>query len=94
MEEYRENVNKALEFLKRKLREILKKSWRTKMKDASERLAFEEAAEIRELYFSVKSVAQKQKITDYEGEDKDYIGLAKNEKDALVQLFFVRAGEN
>ena len=92
VEEYRENVNKALEFLNGNYGTILK-SLEDKMKDASERLAFEEAAEIRELYFSVKSVAQKQKITDYEGEDKDYIGLAKNEKDALVQLFFVRGGK-
>ena len=92
VEEYRENVNKALEFLNGNYGPILK-SLEDKMKDASERLAFEEAAEIRELYFSVKSVAQKQKITDYEGEDKDYIGLAKNEKDALVQLFFVRGGK-
>ncbi|MCR4815075.1 MAG: excinuclease ABC subunit UvrC [Lachnospiraceae bacterium] len=92
VEEYRENVNRALEFLNGNYGPILK-SLEEKMKDASERLAFEEAAEIRELYFSVKSVAQKQKITDYEGEDKDYIGLAKNEKDALIQLFFVRGGK-
>ena len=92
VEEYRENVNKALEFLNGNYSPILK-SLEEQMKDASERLAFEEAAEIRELYFSVKSVAQKQKITDYEGEDKDYIGLAKNEKDALIQVFFVRAGK-
>ena len=92
VEEYRENVNKALDFLNGNYNGILK-SLEEQMKDASERLAFEEAAEIRELYYSVKSVAQKQKITDYEGEDKDYIGLAKNEKDALVQLFFVRGGK-
>ena len=92
VEEYRENVNKALEFLNGNYSGILK-SLEEKMKAASERLEFEEAAEIREMYFSVKSVAQKQKITDYEGEDKDYIGLAKNEHDALIQVFFVRAGK-
>ena len=63
------------------------------MKEASERLAFEEAAEIRELYFSVKSIAQKQKITDFEGEDKDYVGIAGNGKDSVVQIFFVRGGK-
>jgi excinuclease ABC subunit C len=92
IEEYREGVNRALEFLNGNYKEILG-SLEEQMKEASERLDFEEAARIRELYFSVKSVAQKQKITDYEGEDKDYIGLARNEKDAVVQVFFIRQGK-
>ena len=92
VEEYRENINKALEFLNGNYKEILN-SLETQMNDASERLDFEEAARIRELYYSVKSVAQKQKITDYEGEDKDYIGLARNDKDAVVQVFFIRQGK-
>ncbi len=92
VEEYRENVNKALDFLNGNYKEILN-SLETQMNDASERLDFEEAARIRELYYSVKSVAQKQKITDYEGEDKDYIGLARNDKDAVVQVFFIRQGK-
>ena len=92
VEEYRENVNKALDFLGGNYGGILK-NLEDRMKDASERLAFEEAAEIRELYFSVKSIAQKQKITDFEGEDKDYVGVAGNEKDTVVQIFFVRGGK-
>ena len=64
VEEYRENVNKALDFLNGNYKEILN-SLETQMNDASERLDFEEAARIRELYYSVRSVAQKQKITDY-----------------------------
>ncbi len=92
VEEYRENVNKALDFLNGNYKEILN-SLETQMNDASERLDFEEAARIRELYYSVRSVAQKQKITDYEGEDKDYIGLARNDKDAVVQVFFIRQGK-
>ncbi len=91
-EEYRANVEKALDFLNGNYGEILK-SLEARMQEASERLAFEEAAEIRELYYSVKSVAQKQKITDYEGEDKDYIGIASGEKDIAIQVFFVRTGK-
>ena len=91
-EEYRANVEKALDFLNGNYGEILK-SLEKQMEEASERLAFEEAAEIRELYFNVKSIAQKQKITDYEGEDKDYIGIASGDKDVAVQVFFVRAGK-
>jgi excinuclease ABC subunit C len=56
-------------------------------------MEFEEAARYRDLYNSVKSVAQKQKITDSDGEDKDVIALAKDETDAVVQVFFVRNGK-
>ena len=92
VEEYRENVDRALDFLGGNYGGILH-MLEDQMKEASERLDFEQAAEIRELYYSVKSVAQKQKITDYEGEDKDYIGYAGNENDAVIQVFFVRQGK-
>ena len=41
---------------------------------AAENLEFETAIEQRELLNSVKQVAQKQKITVSDGEDKDIIG--------------------
>ena len=63
------------------------------MKDASAAMEFEEAIRYRDLYNSVKQVAQKQKITDSNGEDKDILALAKDEEDAVVQVFFVRDGK-
>ena len=62
------------------------------MKDAAEKMEFEEAARYRDLYNSVKSVAQKQKITDSVGEDRDIIAISKDDTDAVVQVFFVRDG--
>ena len=62
------------------------------MKQASDDMEFEEAIRYRDLYNSVKQIALKQKITDYEGEDKDIIALANDENDAVVQVFFVRGG--
>ncbi len=64
-----------------------------KMEAASEKMDFEEAIRYRDLYNSVKQVAQKQKITDSDGEDKDVIALARDEDDAVVQVFFVRDGK-
>lgn len=91
-EEYRERVNKALEFLNGNYGPILKEL-EEKMYAASEALEFEEAAKIKELLYSVKSVAQKQKITESDGENKDYIALARNERDVIIQVFFVREGK-
>ena len=62
------------------------------MEAAAESLEFEEAATYRDLLASVKQISQKQKITDSEGEDRDVIALAKEEEDAVVQVFFVRDG--
>ena len=91
-EEYRAQVEQALDFLNGNFDPILN-SLRQKMEEASERLDFEEAIRYRDLYNSVKQVAQKQKITDSDGEDKDIIALARDENDAVVQVFFVRGGK-
>ena len=40
----------------------------------------------------MKKVAQKQKITDSSGEDRDVLAVASQEEDAVVQVFFVRGG--
>ena len=63
------------------------------MDAASEVLEFERAIEYRELLNSVKKVAQKQKITDSSGEDRDVLAVASEEEDAVVQVFFIRGGQ-
>ncbi|MCM1057641.1 MAG: excinuclease ABC subunit UvrC [Firmicutes bacterium] len=91
-EQYREQVDQALEFLNGNYNMILKEL-EGKMKAASEKLDFEAAAGFRDLYNSVKQVSQKQKMTDNVGEDKDIIALYKQEAEAVVQVFFVRDGK-
>ena len=91
-EQYRNQVDQALEFLNGNYKMLLK-DLEAKMLEASENLQFEDAIRYRDLYQSVKSVSQKQKITDSDGEDKDVIALAMDETDAVVQVFFVRGGK-
>lgn len=91
-EEYRARVEQALDFLNGNYKPMLR-DLEEKMTKASENLEFEEAIRYRDLYNSVKSVAQKQKITDSDGEDKDILALAKDDTDAVVQVFFVRDGK-
>ena len=91
-EEYREKVGRALDFLSGNFSPILRDLER-KMQEASENMEFEEAIKYRDLFNSVKQVAQKQKITDSDGEDKDIIALASDENDAVVQVFFIRDGK-
>lgn len=90
-EDYAKQVEDALDFLGGNYNKILK-SLETQMKEAAEKLEFEEAAKLRDLYNSVKQIAQKQKITDSEGEDRDIVALAAEGSDAVIQVFFVRSG--
>ena len=91
-EKYQEQLNKALEFLNGKY-EPLKAMLEEKMMHAAEEMEFEAAAEYRDLLNSVNQVAQKQKITNSDLEDRDVIGLAVEQQDAVVQVFFVRDGK-
>ena len=91
-EEYRQRVDAAVEFLNGNYAPILK-SLQEKMMAASGEMQFEKAIEYRDLLNSVKQIAQKQKITHNDGEDKDIIALAADDRDAVVQVFFIRDGK-
>ncbi len=90
-EEYRKSIEEALRFLNGHYDSILK-SLEEKMMAASENMEFEKAIEYRELLNSVKQIAQKQKITNSSGEDRDVLAVAKDAEDAVVQVFFIRGG--
>ena len=90
-EEYAIAVKGAIDFLNGDYEQTIK-ALSDKMLKASESMEFEKAAEYRDLINSVKQVAQKQKITNADGEDKDIIALANDDTDAVVQVFFIRNG--
>lgn len=91
-EEYRESIRRAMDFLNGNYEEILK-SLEEKMTEASEAMEYEQAMEYRDLLNSVRQIAQKQKITSSEMEDRDVIACSCDGPDAVVQVFFIRAGK-
>lgn len=90
-EEYKESVEEVLQFLNGNYNLIIKRL-EQQMMEASEALEFEKAIEYRELLGSVKKIAQKQKITDTAGDERDILAVASENEDAVVQVFFVRGG--
>ena len=90
-EEYGKSVNEVIKFLNGNYDAVLS-GLEEKMNAASEALEFERAIEYRELIGSVKKIAQKQKITDSSGEDRDVLAVASKDEDAVVQVFFIRGG--
>lgn len=91
-EEYRESVGHALEFLGGNFAPVLK-GLENKMTAAAEKMEFEEAAGYRDLLNSVKQISEKQKITGQEQEDRDVLAVASTGEEAVVQVFFIRAGK-
>lgn len=91
-EEYNENFKKIISFLNGDYKEIID-LLEQKMYDASEQMEFEKAAQYRDQIASVKSIAQKQKITSHEFGDRDIIAYSSDGPDAVVQVFFIRQGK-
>lgn len=90
-EEYRKSIDEVVRFLNGHY-DLVLKELEEKMMAASDSLEFEKAIEYRELLTSVQKVAQKQKITDTAGDDRDIIAIASEGEDAVVQVFFIRSG--
>ncbi|MBL8097067.1 MAG: excinuclease ABC subunit UvrC [Anaerolineales bacterium] len=66
---------------------------RSEMVRASEELAFERAAQLRDQLLAIERVVEKQKVVTTEQMDSDVIAFARDERTACVQVFFVRAGK-
>lgn len=90
-EDYNKSIKQVLEFLNGNYKLVLK-DLEEKMYAASDAMEFEKAIEYRELLNSVRQISQKQKITNFDGEDKDVIAMAVDGDDAVVQVFFIRNG--
>ncbi len=90
-EQYQEQLKGAMDFLNGNYAPI-QKELREKMQAASEAMQYEEAIKYRDLLESVINVSQKQKIEDSAQGDRDVVALARDEHDAVVQVFFIRAG--
>ena len=91
-EEYRKNIEQVIEFLNGTYMPVVDRLEK-KMQEASENLEFERAAELRDILGSVKVIANKQKITNTDQVDRDIIAFARNQDEAVVQTFFIRAGK-
>ncbi len=91
-EEYRRQVERAISFLNGNDKEVIKELTQ-KMMAASEAMEFEKAAGFRDQIKAVHVCMNRQKVTNFDNDDKDIIALASQDEDALVQIFFIRGGK-
>lgn len=63
------------------------------MKEASEKLDFENAAYIRDRLLAIETASQKQKVSNISENNIDVIGMAKSELEVCIEIFFVRGSK-
>ena len=91
-EKYGESIKDIIDFLSGRDKTLLKTIEKS-MKEASERMDFEEAAKYRDLLQSAKNLAQAQRVTMVSGKNMDVILPVKDEENSFVALFQVREGK-
>lgn len=89
--EYRQLVTELCEFLDGDTDEIVTRL-DTEMRDAARDLDFEKAARLRDRLEAVRKAIAKQQMVADKNEDLDVIGIAEDELEASVQVFYVRKG--
>ncbi len=88
---YRELVRELCDFLAGDTDEIIDRL-ESEMKLAATELEFEKAARLRDRLMAVRKAVEKQQMVAEKSEDIDVIGIADDELEASVQMFFVRKG--
>ena len=89
--DYDQLVQELLDFLDGETEAVVKRL-EAEMQEASDELAFERAARLRDRLASVRKAVERQQMVADRNEDFDVIGLAEDDLEAAVQVFFVRRG--
>jgi excinuclease ABC subunit C len=88
---YRQLVTDLCEFLDGDTDEIVDRL-EADMQAAATDLEFERAARLRDRLLAVRKAIEKQQMVAERSEDLDVIGIAEDELEAAVQVFYVRKG--
>ncbi|MBE5928080.1 MAG: excinuclease ABC subunit UvrC [Lachnospiraceae bacterium] len=91
-EEYNKNFEKALQILSGNYMPVIRELTEL-MKEASDNMEYERAAIFRDRIQSIRRVAEKQKASGNETDDRDIIAMASENDEAVVQVFFIRNGK-
>ena len=91
-EEYALQIEKVLSFLKGQNQEMIE-TLTERMRQESEALNFERAAEYRDKIEAVKAISEKQKVVLSSAGDMDLILSAKGNEGVYIVMFFVRGGK-
>ncbi len=91
-EDYKKSVDEVIDFLNGHYAPVIS-MLEDRMNAASDEMDYEKAIEYRELLNSVKELDQAQKITSGSTDERDIVAMARDDEDAVAQVFFVRDGK-
>jgi len=91
-EEYKKQIDEIIDLLEGKIDKIIKEL-EEQMKEASQKLNFEKAVELRDRIQSIERVSEKQKVSNISENNIDVIGIAKSELQVCIEIFFVRGSK-
>ena len=91
-EEYRKQIDEIIDLLDGKTEKVIKELEK-EMKNASEKLDFEQAAYLRDRIQAIERVSEKQKVSNISENNIDVIGIAKSELEICIEIFFVRGSK-
>src|SRR5436190_5386512 len=88
---YYQLVQELVDFLDGDTQSVVKRL-DAEMRTASDALEFERAARLRDRLATVRKAIERQQMVADRSEDLDVVGLAEDELEASVQVFYVRRG--
>ena len=88
-EEYQEQIKQIIAILEGKTDELIKQL-KQEMNQAAEELKYEKAQDLRDKIYAIEAISQKQKVSNISENDIDVIGIARNELEVCIEMFYVR----
>ncbi len=91
LDEYCELVEQMCMYLDGRS-EDLSQAIREQMDAASKKMDFETAAELRDRLTDIEIIMTRQKVVEFEGANRDILGISRTEQAALIEMLIVRNG--
>ena len=91
-EDYREQIDEIIDLLDGKTEKILREL-KEQIIQASNNLEFEKAAYLRDKMIAIERAMQKQKVSNFNENNIDVIGLARQDLTVCIEIFFVRGSK-
>lgn len=88
-EDYRKQIDEIIDLLEGKTDKIIK-DLKVQMQEASKNMDYEKAAYLRDKILAIGNVSERQKVSNMGENDIDVIGLARNDTEVCIEMFFVR----
>ena len=91
-QDYRKQIDQIIDILEGKVDKV-QKELKEQMEKASEKMEFEKAASIRDELIATERISQKQKVSNITENDIDVIGIARDEQEICIEIFYVRSSK-